>query len=455
MVFVNPHNRRRLTGASRAGSAGAWRRAASAPCSHRRGGAAARAGRSRAWPGSARTRPRRSPRSGGASRTGGATRSCGGGRRRGRGPAADEETVARLVEAAPRRGRRGRRRRGHGRRRPRGPSGWRRPPGRGHRAADESRRGPTPPRRRPPTAGAAAALFALHLRAWKLRAHGRVVAAPVDTDSRRRSRLPHAAAVPRRRPARPRGPRRALGRGPRGRAAARGGARRRRAPPPAPGAGRGAGRATARRKGGRRVRRRPRLPSGRPPARRRARGAAPGTPPSVDRRALAACDLVELLLDDNRVGDGGAARWPAASPPTEPAGAGARRQLRHERRVGAPRARCGRARPRDGGAARLDLARNHTDDRLAPWICQYAPLARDRLLGLALEGAWRPTPPRASTRRATRRRRRRARARARADDAAAEPPGDRRRAPAPAEGGPVAAPSSARSRRRSGRASLL
>ena len=29
---------------------------------------------------------------------------------------------------------------------------------------------------------------------------------------------------------------------------------------------------------------------------------------------------------------------------------------------------------------------------------------------------------------------------ARADDAAAEPPGDRRRAPAPAEGGPVAAP---------------
>ena len=113
--------------------------------------------------------------------------------------------------------------------------------------------------------------------------------------------------------------------------------------------------------------------------------------------ALAACDLVELLLDDNRVGDGGAAALAGglaangslrvlglADNCVTNAGLGALLGALRTRPAGG-----------DGGAARLDLARNHTDDRLAPWICQYAPLlARDPAFwGLALEGnAWRPTP---------------------------------------------------------------
>ena len=149
--LIRTHNRRRLTGAPRAGSAGAWRRAASAPCSRRRGGAAARAGRSRAWPGSARTRPRLSPRSGGASRTGGATRSCGGGSpsggtrsRRGRSRRSRASSRRRAATQPPR----PTPARASGRRRPRGPSGWRRASGaRPSRGGRASRRCPTPPRK--------------------------------------------------------------------------------------------------------------------------------------------------------------------------------------------------------------------------------------------------------------------------------------------------------------------
>ena len=372
----------------------------------------------------------------------------------GRGPAADDgDGRAARRGGAPRRGRRGRRRRGpaadDGRAARLGGAG---PPGRGHRAADEPRgaarrrQGGRPPAGRRGRGALRAAPPRVELRA----AHGR---------GRRRARrhgprggarrLPHAAgAVPRRRPARPRGPRRALGRGPRGRAAARGGARRRRAPPPAPGAGRGAGRALRRRrKGGRRVRRRLRLPPGRPPARRRARAGRPrGRRRRVDRaraRGLRPRRVASGRQPRRRRRRRGASRRPRRQ--REPAGAGARRQLRHERRVGGAPGRAadapGRRRRRRGPPRPRAQPHRRPARALDLPICAPAG-AGPGLLGAGARGQRVASDAARARLRGARRgggggaRGRRARA----DAAAAEPPGDRRRAPAPAEGGPVAAP---------------
>lgn len=140
-------------------------------------------------------------------------------------------------------------------------------------------------------------------------------------------------------------------------------------------------------------------------------------------RALAACDLVELHLDDNRIHTAGAVGLAAGL-----AANGTLRVLSLadncvanaglEALLGALAARPAHG-DDHGGAARLDLTRNHTDDRVAPWVCRHAAaFARDPAFwGLALEGnAWRPD--------------RLARVRA-ARDAAAAARRDRARSPPP------------------------
>ena len=80
-------------------------------------------------------------------------------------------------------------------------------------------------------------------------------------------------------------------------------------------------------------------------------------------------------------------RWPAASPPTEPAGAGARRQLRHERRVGGAPGRAadapGRRRRRRGPASTSRATTPTTGSR--PGSANMRPCWR----GTRPSGGWR------------------------------------------------------------------